>query len=412
MGKARIVLHVDMNSFYASVEQLHDPSLKGKPIAVAGDPQERKGIIVTASYEARARGVFTTQRVADAKRLCPELIIVPPHFDRYRAASKQLFSLLKEYTPLVEPVSIDEGYLDITEIAENRHALDIVEEIQQRIYAELGLPCSIGVAPNKFLAKTASDMKKPMGITVLRKRDVPHVLWPKEVITMHGIGKKTAQKLNGIGIYTIEQLAKADAYLLKSNFGVNGERMQKKANGEDNRAVDPQSIYDTKSVGNSVTLPRDESEYYILQETFEKLCEKVAERLKAKQLAGTTVIIYMRDGEWHNQTRSKSVQNALTSKEEIFDIAWTLFKQHWDETPLRLVGVTVSNVVDVQETTQQLDLFSFQQYVKEEPIIHLMHDLEKRFGKGVIQRGMSRPKKATDYANTSFSKDFIDDFHD
>lgn len=409
-NKARIILHIDMNSFYASVEQVHDPTLKGKPIAIAGDPKERKGIIITCSYEARAFGVYTTMVIHEAKKLCPELIILPPNFERYREASHAFFSILKEYSPILEPVSIDEGYLDITEPSKTRHALNIVQEIQSRIYRALSLPCSIGVAPNKFLAKTASDMKKPMGITVLRKRDVKEILWPREVITMHGVGKKTAEKLNKLDIFTIEQLAKADIHLLKSTFGINGERMKQKANGEDNRPVDPDAIYDTKSVGNSVTLPRDETEYYILKETIEKLCGKVAERLKAKRLAGTTVILYLRDANWHNITRSKSVQNAIYAQDDIFRIAWALFKKHWDESPLRLVGVTVSNVVDVKEMTQQLDLFSFEQYAKEEPIVNLMHHLEKKFGKGIVKRGIDVPRKTTHHANTSFSKDFLDDY--
>ena len=409
-NKARIILHIDMNSFYASVEQVYDPTLKGKPIAIAGDPKERKGIIITCSYEARACGVYTTMTIHEAKKLCPELIIRPPNFERYREASHAFFSLLKEYSSMLEPVSIDEGYLDITEASKARYAMDIVQEIQRRIYDELSLPCSIGVAPNKFLAKTASDMKKPMGITVLRKRYVPAILWPREVITMHGIGKKTAEKLNKLGIVTIEQLAKADVHLLRANFGINGERMKQKANGQDERPVDPDAIYDTKSVGNSVTLPRDETEYYILKETIEKLCAKVAERLKAKRLAGTTVILYVRDANWHNITRSKSVQNAIYAQEDIFRIAWSLFKKHWDESPLRLVGVTVSNVVDIKEMTQQLDLFSFEQYAKEEPIVNLLHHLEKKFGKGIIKRGVHIPRKTTHHANTSFSKDFLDDY--
>ncbi|MEO4052567.1 DNA polymerase IV [Solibacillus sp. CAU 1738] len=405
----RIVLHIDMNCFYASVEQIYDESLKGQPVAIAGNPQERRGIIITCSYEARAFGVKTTMTIGEAKRLCPQLITLPPNFDRYRHSSKQFFDLLREYTPLVEPVSIDEGYIDITDLCEQRHALQIVEEIQQRIYSELKLPCSIGVAPNKFLAKTASDMKKPMGITVLRKRDIPNILWPRPVIDMHGIGKKTAEKLTTIKVETIGQLANVEPHQIRQLLGINGERLRARANGDDDRAVDPNSIYDTKSVGNSTTLPRDETEYYILKETIEKLCTKVAERLHAKRLAGTTVILYIRDADWHNQTRSKSVTNAIASKDDIFEIAWALFQKHWDESPIRLLGVTVSNVIDQHQSTQQLNLFNFEEYIKDEPIIELVQNLEKKFGKGIIKRGIDAPKIGKYHANTSFSKDFLDD---
>lgn len=407
--KGRIIFHVDMNSFYASVEQSYDPSLKGKPIAIAGNPKERRGILVTCSYEARAKGVYTTMNVHEARRKCPEIILLPPNFERYRKASKEIFSILRSYTPLVEPVSIDEGYMDVTELTRERHALEIADEIQRRILKELDLPCSIGVAPNKFLAKTASDMKKPMGITVLRKREVPQLLWPLEVIEMHGVGEKTAIKLNNINLKTIGDLAKADDYKLRTALGINGERLKQRANGEDEREVDPNSIYDTKSVGNSTTLHADETDLKELRKTIEMLSGKVAARLKAKRLAGTTIILYIRDASWHNQTRSKTVSNAVQLKEEIFEIAWRLFQNHWDEEPVRLLGVTVSNVIDKNEITQQLSMFNFEEHAKDEPIIELMDKLEKKFGKGVIQRGIDAPKQGKYHANTSFSKDFLDD---
>ena len=404
----RVIFHIDMNSFYASVEQAHDPSLKGKPIAVAGNAKERRGIIVTSSYEARAKGIYTTMTVGEAKRKCPEIILLPPDFAKYRAASAAMFTILRSYTDLVEPVSIDEGYLDVTASAKTKHPLQLAEEMQQRILHELDLPCSIGIAPNKFLAKTASDMKKPMGITVLRKRQVPQLLWPKKVIEMHGIGEKTAEKLNTLQIVTIGDLAQANDRLLQKELGKNGVRLKKRANGEDAREVDPNAIFDTKSVGNSTTLPRDETEYYILKETFDKLSRSVAERLKVKYLAGTTVSIQIRNYEWQNQSRSKTLKNAIQNADEIFEVAWQLFLQHWDETPVRLIGITVSNVIDQAHSTQQLNLFNFEQHIKDEPIVDLVDKMEKKFGKGIIQRGV-RVKAKSFASKTSFSKDFLED---
>lgn len=404
----RVIFHIDMNSFYASVEQAHDTSLKGKPIAVAGNAKERRGIIVTSSYEARAKGIYTTMTVGEAKRKCPEIILLPPDFAKYRAASAAMFAILRSYTDLVEPVSIDEGYLDVTESAKTQHPLQLAEEIQQRILHELDLPCSIGIAPNKFLAKTASDMKKPMGITVLRKRQVPQLLWPKKVIEMHGIGESTAKKLNTLQIESIGDLAQANDRLLQKELGKNGMRLKKRANGEDAREVDPNAIFDTKSVGNSTTLPRDETEYYILKETFDKLSRSVAERLKVKYLAGTTVSIQIRNFEWQNQTRSKSLKNAIQNAEDIFEVAWQLFLQNWDETPIRLIGITVSNVIDQAHSTQQLNLFNFEQHIKDEPIVDLVDKMEKKFGKGIIQRGV-RVKAKSFASKTSFSKDFLED---
>lgn len=409
-NKARVILHIDMNSFYASVEQVHDPSLKGKPIAIAGNPKERRGIIVTCSYEARAYGVYTTMLIPEAKKLCPELIIIPPNFERYRAASHAFFSMLKKYSEILEPVSIDEGYLDITELSKTRYALDVVKEIQSRIYEELSLPCSIGVAPNKFLAKTASDMKKPMGITVLRKRDVPELLWPRDVITMHGIGKKTAEKLNSIGIFTIEQLAKADSHLLKTSFGINGERLKQKANGHDQRLVDPESIYDTKSVGNSTTLPYDVIELKEIEDVIYTLSEKVSSRLKAKGLVGTTISIQIKYNDWKNQTNSRTVNNGTDETGKIFAIARELVMEHWKEKPVRLLGVTVGNVIDKTDRTEQLSIFSFEEHLKDEPIVNVMNQLERKFGEGIIHRGIKAKRPGKYQANTSFSKDFLDDF--
>lgn len=258
--RAKVILHLDMNSFFASVEQAHDPSLKGIPMAVAGNPKHRRGILVTCSYEARALGIYTTMTVGEARQLCPNLVIVPPDFEKYRIASTAMFDILRTYTDLVEPVSIDEAYIDITAIGGLTNAVGIAKGIQQRLLLELDLPCSIGIAPNKFLAKTASDMKKPMGITILRKREVEKILWPLPVIEMHGIGKSTEKKMNELRIFTIGDLANADEILVRSSLGKNGVRLKKRANGIDNRPVDPEAAGERKSVGSSTTLPIDETE--------------------------------------------------------------------------------------------------------------------------------------------------------
>ncbi|WP_427136897.1 DNA polymerase IV [Psychrobacillus psychrodurans] len=410
-GKHRIIFHLDMNSFYASVEQAHDPSLKGKAIAIAGNPKERRGILVTCSYEARARGVYTTMSVWEAKRKCPELILLPPNFERYRIASKAIFEILRSYTHLVEPVSIDEGYMDVTEVDMNNDAVSFARSIQDRIIRELDLPCSIGIAPNKFLAKTASNLKKPMGITVLRKRQVNEILWPLPVIDMHGIGESTAKKLETIGIISIGDLASASPNLLKEKLGKNGVRLQNRANGIDNREVDPESIYDTKSVGNSTTLPFDETNIVDLEKVFIRLSKKVAARLDAKNLAGRSITIHIRDANWKNKTRSKTVTNRLYKEQEINQLALDLFQASWNGDPVRLLGVTVNNVYDKGESVEQLSIFNFEEHAKEEPILKLVEQLQGKFGENSIKRGMKLKKKPSLESKTSFSKDFLDD-HD
>ncbi|MCA1054742.1 DNA polymerase IV [Rossellomorea aquimaris] len=406
----RVILHVDMNSFYASVEMAYDPSLKGKPLAIAGNPKERKGIIVTCSYEARSFGVKTTMPLWEAKKLCPDLIIMTPNFDRYRSASKGMFDILRQYSHLVEPVSIDEGYIDITDSQELGTPIEIASSIQAQIKSQLDLPCSIGIAPNKFLAKTASDMKKPMGITVLRKRDIPARLWPLPVIEMHGVGAKTAEKLKGIGVETCKDLAYANDIQLKSLLGINGLRLKEKANGEDKRPVDPDSIYDYKSVGNSTTLPRDTTNQNDLLSTIDKLCSKVSARLKQKDVVGTTVQIMIRDKFRKTITRSRKVENPVMNKEDLSHYARELFMKHWNGDPVRLLGVTVQDLLEKGEATEQLDIFSYEKEAKKEPLYDVLSQLQEKFGKDSITKGVKGKDKKPIHdkeRDTSFNKDFL-----
>lgn len=385
--KARVILHVDMNSFYASVEQAYDPSLKGLPLAIAGNPKKRRGILVTCSYEARAYGVYTTMTVGEARRLCPDLVVRPPDFEKYRKASSEVFSILNTYTDLLEPVSIDEAYVDITDIGGLTNAIGITEHIQKNILDTLDLPCSIGIGPNKFLAKTASDMKKPMGITVLRKREIEKLLWPLPVIEMHGIGKSTEKKLAEIGIHTIGDLASAEEAPVKASLGKNGVRLRQRANGIDDRPVDPEAAAERKSVGSSTTLAIDETDLSACLKTFEWLADKVAHRLEQQQLAGSVIMIQIRTANWQNQTRSKTVINPLYRAEEIYNEAKILFETHWDQEPIRLLGITISNVIPVQELFEQLSIYDYEKHATEEKIDGLISTLNKKLGTDMIKRG-------------------------
>jgi DNA polymerase IV len=409
----RVILHIDMNSFYASVEMAYDSSLKGKPLAIAGNPQERRGIVVTCSYEARKFGVKTTMPLWEAKKLCPQLIVMTPNFERYRSASLAIFDLFRQYTDWVEPVSIDEGYLDITESGEIGSPIEIAESIQKRIYETMDLPCSIGIAPNKFLAKTASDMKKPMGITILRKRDIPVKLWPLAVGDMHGIGKKTAEKLGNIGIHTIGDLAKANEIQIKQVLGINGMRLKERSNGIDRRQVDPDSIFEHKSVGNSTTLPHDSTNQKELIDILRKLSEKVAIRLKNKGLVGQKIGVTIRYKDRSTITRSRIVDNPFSEKAEIHALAVELFKKHWNGDKIRLLGVTAFDVTEKESAFRQLDLFSYHKEAKKEPLYKAVDELQTKYGKDIIKKGF--PDKRSDkqspiVTETSFSKDFFENF--
>ncbi|MDZ5712089.1 DNA polymerase IV [Jeotgalibacillus haloalkalitolerans] len=406
MSKGKIILHIDMNSFYASVEAAHQPELKGKPIAIAGNPEERRGIVVTCSYEARSKGVKTTMQVHEALKLCPELIILRPDFTRYRQASKAMFDILRSYTELVEPVSIDEGYMDITELEGN--PIDLIKEIQDRILRELDLPCSIGVSPNKFLSKMASDMKKPMGITVIRKREIQEKLWPLPIREMHGVGEKTAEKLSSLSITTISDLAKADDIQLKSLLGINGLKLKSRANGIDPRKVDPESVYDFKSVGNSTTLPKDLTNQTELLKIIDQLSVKVSERLRSKQMLGYGLQVMIRFKNRNTITRSLTLSHPLYDQSHISEHARALFLKHWNGTPVRLLGVTVQDLADKSHAYKQIDLFTYEDDVKYEPVEKVMRELEEKHGKGILTRGLKSSKNHQN-AETSFSKDFLDD---
>lgn len=384
----RVILHVDMNSFFASVEIAHDPSLKGKPLAIAGNVEERRGIVVTSSYEARAKGVKTTMTVWQARRLCPGLLVMQPNFPRYREASQQIFQIFNSYSSLVQPVSIDEGYLDITDGHEFGSPIEIAKNIQDRILTELHLPCSIGIAPNKFLAKMASDMKKPLGITILRKRDVQPVLWPKNVGTMHGIGKKTEEKLNQIGIQTVGNLAEANDGLLKEAVGVLGIKMKERANGADDRPVDPDAHSDFKSIGNSTTLPEDITDEKQALPVLERLAQSVSRRLRRKSSVSFNIQLVIRYADRKNATRSRKLDNPVWEKEDIVYAARQLWTKHWNGDPVRLLGITAQNLQEKEDAYKQLDLFSYQEDAKKEGLYQVIDQIRTKYGeKEIIKRG-------------------------
>lgn len=407
-SKGRVIFHIDMNCFYASVEMAHNPELKGRPIAIAGNPEERKGIVVTSSYEARAKGVKTTMPVWQAKKLCPELFLMRPNFDRYREASRAIFKMLSEITPLVQPVSIDEGYLDITNTEGFGTPIEIAQYLQQKILSELDIPCSLGIAPNKFLAKMASDMKKPLGITILRKRELPSVLWPLPVEEMHGIGEKTAEKLKKISINTIGDLAVHDVYQLKQMLGVNGERLKNLANGIDSRPVDPEAVHDFKSIGSSQTLAHDSTDWDELYQLLDNLVANVARRVKRKNATGKSIQLMIRFHNHQTITRSKTLQNYIDEKEDILFVAKELLKEHWNEEPVRLLGVSLQNLEEKRQVGEQLDLFTYRENVKKEKLYETIEELSDKYGKDVFLSFHN--EKEQEQPRTSFQKDFLDDY--
>ncbi|MCL7747148.1 DNA polymerase IV [Halalkalibacter alkaliphilus] len=393
MNRARLIFHLDMNSFFASVEIAHDRSLIGKPVAIAGNPEERRGIIVTSSYEARAKGVKTTMPIWQAKKLCPNLIILRPNGDRYRAASKALFELLFTYTPLVQQVSIDEGYLDLTSYLHEEDPVKLAKNMQKLVLRELNLPCSIGIAPNKFLAKMASDMKKPNGITILRKREIEQKLWPLPIEEMHGIGKRTVGKWRNMDILTIGDLAAADRKRLLKKFGERGLELRERANGNDDRPVNPHAYSEYKSIGHSTTLRKDTKNDQIIRATLEDLARRVHLRLRKKDMFARGVQITIRYYDWKMITRSHKLLNPIQSEEELFTEAKALVEKAWNGNAIRLLGVSTYDLLEKKYAYKQLDLFTYSEEIKKEEINETINQLRERFGEGIVQRGWKKEEK-------------------
>ncbi|MEK3890821.1 DNA polymerase IV [Bacillus sp. FSL K6-3431] len=386
--KGRVILHVDMNSFFASVEMAYDPSLKGKPLAIAGDVEKRRGIVVTCSYEARQYGVKTTMPLWEAKKLCSQLIVKKPNLDRYREVSQAIFEELRQVTEWVEPVSIDEGYLDITDCHELGTPMDIALAIQQSLLRKLDLPCSIGIAPNKFLAKMASDMKKPLGITILRKRDLPHVIWPLPILEMHGVGEKTAEKLAGIQVHTIGDLIQINEQQLKSVLGIRGIKLKERANGNDTRPVDPAAAEENKSIGSSITLPRDITNQSELTVILEGLSESVSKRLKRKNYLTSNVSVTIRYKDRRTISRSRKFINPINKAEDILLAAITLFNENWNGDAVRLLGITGQDLIEEDSAYEQLDLFSYEKEARKEPLYKAIASIKSKYGDSSVQRGI------------------------
>lgn len=354
----RQIIHVDMNAFYASCHQAQNAAWRGKPVLVAGDPQKRHGIILTASYEARQFGVKTGIPVWQAKKLCPSAIFVRPDHSLYMEYSSKILEIMKTYTPLVEPFSIDEAWLDVTG---SRRLFGTVEEIgrdlQQRILTELQIPSSVGIATNKFLAKMASEFQKPKGFTVLWAESIPSKLWTLPVEEMVGVGRKLAPALREMGVDTVGQLAAMPVHLLVSRFGIVGEALQQLANGIDDAPVDPTALDTVKSVGHSLTLPRDINNPEDVGCVLLDLSERVGRRLRQGGYITRTITLTVKDHNFVSITRSRTLPEPTWLTEAIYNTAFDIYHQQFEPwRKVRLLGVSVSNLMP-RDTGYQLSFW-------------------------------------------------------
>lgn len=338
----RRILHIDMDAFYASVEQRDNPSLKGKPVAVGGDPTQR-GVVAAASYEARTFGVRSAIPMSRAVRLCPSLVIVRPDFQKYRAISQQIFAIYKEVTPLVEPLSLDEAYLDVTENNWNEPlGVNVARRLKERVKEATQLTASAGVAPNKFLAKIASGWKKPDGLTVVAPERVEKFLQGLPVDALWGVGPVTAARLRERGIEKLIDVRSRSVEELTSIVGMHAEWLLELAHGRDDRAVEPNRP--SKSAGSEETYATDLASLEEITREIDQLARGVAEWLEKKSIKGRTVTIKVRYSDFTTITRSHSTPDYTNDAGQIVARAIRLLdKTEAGHRPIRLLGVSVHN---------------------------------------------------------------------
>lgn len=373
----RTILLADMNSFYASVEQAANPALKNQPVIVCGDPKRRHGIVLAASYEAKAYGVKTAMTVGEAQRLCPMAKLIPPRMATYVEVSTQIVEIMKEFSPLVEPFSIDEAFIDVTGCEQLfGDGKQTAQSLQSRIDKETGVSCSIGVGPNKLLAKMAAGLQKPHGLTVLTPQDVPRRIWPLPVKKLFGVGDRMERHFQRMAIRTIGDLAACDPNLLARRFGVVGRVLHQSAQGIDYSPVDPYTLDGCKSIGHQFTLPKDYVSEKEIHVVLRELAEEVGARVRRAKCVGRTVSLSLKGADFHSVHRSFTMPDASNIGRDIFDAAVHLMDQHWNQEPVRLVGITLSNLSS--DDAIQLDLFHAKD--KDYQLAEAIDEIRGRFG--------------------------------
>ena len=388
MSAQRFILHVDMDAFYASVEVREQPGLAGRPVIVGGSPRGR-GVVSAANYEARRFGVHSAMPTARAMRLCPEAVWLPVRMDLYATVSRQIREIFNRYTPLVEPLSLDEAFLDVT--ASTRlfgTAAEIGNAIKKAIRHELSLVASVGIAPNKFIAKIASDLDKPDGFVEVKPEEVRAFLDPLPVSRVWGVGKATGKELDRLGITRIEQLRQQSETLLQDRFGKFGSHLWRLANGVDDRLVVSDS--EAKSISNETTFDSDISNRDTLRAWLMELTEQVCWRLRQHELYGRTVQIKLRFADFSTITRSHTLAEATHQTKQVWQAVLLLFEHamQTESRSLRLVGVGVSGLNDEAHRPQvQTDMFEQPDDMRQTQLDEVTDAIKSRFGSSGIRRG-------------------------
>lgn len=381
----RIIGHVDMDAFFAAIEQRDNPALRGKPVIIGGLKHSPRGVVSTCSYEARKYGVHSAMPISKAVELCPHGIFLPGNMEKYRQVSEELQRIFASFTSLYEPVSIDEAYLDLTETYKKYSSLwELGRAIKDKIRGELGLTASVGIATTKSAAKIASDLEKPDGLTIVLPSDFDRIIGSLPVGKLHGVGKKTAERLEKMGIKTIIDIRKVGRKAMVSTFGKHGDWIYNLAWGIDPRLVEKE--HTRKSIGRETTFPRDTADPEVVIKALDELCADVANRLQKRGLWGEAITLKLRTADFRTTTHTLTLKRPVAAKEDLSEGALLLLKKHWCRNEsghapaLRLVGVSVSDLTDVK----QMNLFESHPLTK---IDLLLADLNKKFGPGVVTTG-------------------------
>ena len=354
-----IIFHIDLNAFFASCEIARNPKLKNKPVVIGGSV--KRGVISTASYEARKYGIHSAMPVFQAQQRCKDLIILPGDMRYYQEVSKSFFNIIHKYTSKYEVASIDECYIDVTDIIlYYENIIELAKTIQEDVHNQLHIGCSIGIANNRFLAKMGSDLKKPNGITVLTKENIPYFLWPLPVGQMHGIGKKTTKRLNDEGILTIGDFAKKENYTaIKKLLGKNALIYYNRAHGLDVRKVDL-AKHSLQSIGKSSTLRENTDNVDEIKESLRRLSEAVALRAQNKGMVSNQISLTIKYDLQSVVNRSRRIEEPTNYFDKIYETILLLFDLNYTGDPLRLVGVTLNNVISLKNYNKQLTLFNYE----------------------------------------------------
>lgn len=345
----RVIIHVDMDAFFASVEVIDNPSLKGKPVMVGGTTE--RGVVATCSYEARAFGVHSAMPAYIAKAKCPNGIFLPVRYERYKEVSNIIFNIFYEITPYVEPLSIDEAYLDITAL--EKDPLQIAQYIKTRVKRETGLNISVGISYNKFLAKLASDWNKPNGLKVIEKKEVPEILYSLPVKKVYGLGEKSAKRLNDIGIFTVKELYSLPQSLLVELFGKFGVEIYERIRGVDKREV--KVSRERKSVGRETTLKTDTDDKEQLKVYIKAFAKSVSETMQNKNVSGKNITLKIKTSSFVNHTKSKTLLHYISSKEDIYEETCNILEDIEFKEKIRLIGISVSSLKE--NSIEQLSMF-------------------------------------------------------